>query len=264
MAGGPEFKNKMRQASGAQGGGGQGNASISQGGGRSHMTTKPSLIGGGAWGTQMAREQQQFGSAAATGSYGAANIAAYANASKQATASNGDFSINAGNKWVNNSRDQSNTNKEQNAGFSDNRINNNVNFANSQQDRNLAKNEGFAQGTTNSFVNNAKDHREDNTAKATQFANATVDKYIAKNKANQVINSEKLDQQIRSNPLTDRGYSTQQSLNSYGDMYRYSKTSLPGWNMPDPMEGVKEPDFEGMYGSISKDIKKIGEEYSDF
>lgn len=251
MAGGQEFQQQMKAASTTPGG-------------QSHKTKPPSLIGGGAWDTQMAREQQQFGSAAATGSYGAANIQAYANASKQATASNGDFSINAGNKWVNNSREQSTTNKEQNAGFSDNRINNNVEYANAQQDRNLAKNEGFAMNTTNQFVNNAKDHREDNTAKATQFANATVDKYIAKNKANQAINSQALDNQIRKNPLTDRAYSTQQGLNSYGDMYRYSKTSLPGWNMPAPMEGVKDPDFKGMYGQISKDIKKVGEEYSSF
>ena len=181
MAGGNDFQQKMKQA--ANGPGGQ-----------SHKTSAPSLIGADAWDRQVGRESAQFNNAAVSGSRGAENIAAYANVSKSATAANGNFSINQGNKWVNSSRDQSNVNKEQNAGFSDQRRDNSVNYANQQQDKNIKKSEGFAMGVTNQFINNAKDHREDNTAKATSFADRTVDKYIQKNKDTQAINVAALDQ----------------------------------------------------------------------
>ena len=233
MAGGNQFKQRMQSATAGYGS-------------DNYKTQGAHLIGGGAWDTQMNRENQQFQSAAATGSYGAANISAYANASKQATAGNNDFSINTGNKWVNNSREQSNTNKQQNEGFSGGRISGNVQYANQQQDNNLAKNEGFAQNTTNSFVNNAKDHREDNTAKATQFANAAVDKYMAKNKGNQSINVGGLDQTIRQAPINDRSYGTMQGKNTYGDMYSYGRKELPDYKQPDPMKGVEKPDFDKM------------------
>ena len=241
MAGGNEFQQKMKSA--ASGPGGQ-----------EHKTKPASLIGGGAYDTQVQRESQQFNNAAVSGSRGAENIAAYANVSKSATQSNGDFSINNANKYVNNSRDQSNTNKQQNAGFSDKRVTNNVNYANRQMDNNMARNEGFAMTTTNNFVNNSKNHREDNTAKATQFANQTVDKYVAKNKDNQSVNVEKLDQGVRSQPIVDKAYSTVQGLNTYGDMYSYGRNELPAWKQGEPMKGVEQPDFKGMYDQTKKDL----------
>ena len=267
MAGDNEFQSKMRQA--ASGPGGQ-----------EHKTKPASLMGAGAWDTQVQRESAQFNNAAVSGSRGAENIAAYANVSKSATQANGNFSIDAGNKWVDNSRDQGNINKEQNkgfsanrvssnaqfanqqhdiaaaknAGFSSNRVNNNVQFANQQQDNNLRKNEGFAMNTTNNFVNNAKNHREDNTAKATQFANQTVDKYIAKNKGNQATNVAQLDQTIRKAPIVDNAYSTVQGNNTYGDMYAYGRKELPNFKLPTPMKGVDTPDFKGMYNQTKDDL----------
>ena len=169
MAGDNEFQSKMKQA--ASGPGGQ-----------EHKTKPASLFGADAYDRQVQRESQSYNNAAISGSRNAENIAAYADASKAATAANGNFSIDTGNKYVNNARQQSNTNKQQDAGFSDARRSSNTNFANQQRDQNLRKNEGFALNTTNQFVNNAKNHREDNTSKATEFANRTVDKYIAKNK----------------------------------------------------------------------------------
>ena len=239
MAGGQGFKQGMQNASKPRGGGRAGG---------------PQLIGAGAWDTQVQRESQQFNNAAVSGSRGAENIAAYANVSKSATQANGNFSINSANKFTNNTRDQSNVNKEQNKGFSDNRVSNNVQFANQQRANNMKENEGFAMNTTNNFVNNAKNHREDNTAKATQFANQTVDKYIAKNKGTQSVNVGKLDQVVRKAPIIDSAYSKVEGLNTYGDMYSYGRNELPGWKMPDPMKGVESPDFDGIYDKTKKDL----------
>ena len=241
MAGDNQFQSDMKKA--AKGPGGQ-----------EHKTKPASLIGGGAWDTQVQRESQQFNNAAVSGSRGAENIAAYANVSKSATQGNGSFSIDNANKYVNNSRDQSNTNKQQNEGFSGNRVSNNVNYANKQMDNNMARNEGFAMNTTNNFVNNAKNHREDNTAKATDFANRTVDKYIAKNKGNQTTNVQALDQNIRSAPINDRAYETMQGVNTYGDMYSYGRKELPEFKLPTPGKGVESPDFAGMYDKTKKDL----------
>jgi hypothetical protein len=87
MAGGNEFQQKMKQAS--EGPGGQ-----------SHKTSAPTLIGADAWDRQVSRESQQFNNDAVSGSRNADNIAAYAAASKSGTASNGNFSIDAGNILV--------------------------------------------------------------------------------------------------------------------------------------------------------------------
>jgi hypothetical protein len=244
MAGDNEFQSKMKQAEKGPGG-------------QEHKTKPATLFGADAYDRQVQRESQSFNNAAISGSRNADNIQAYANASKQATANNGDFSINAGNKWANAGREQKNTNKQDQKGFSDNRINNNVNYANAQQDRNLAKNEGFAMRTTNNFVNNAKAHREDNTAKATQFANNTVQKYMAMNKGNQVTNVAKLDQGIRQSPLYDEAKSKVQGLNTYGDMYRYGREEMPNFSRPDDPEEIKTPDFRGIYNDTRDDISNI-------
>lgn len=243
MAGGNEFQQKMKSA--ASGPGGQ-----------EHKTKPASLMGGGAWDTQVQRESQQFNNAAVSGSRGAENIAAYANVSKSATQANGNFSIDNANKYVNNSRDQSKTNKADNAGFSDNRVTNNVNYANKQMDNNMARNEGFAMGTTNNFINNAKNHREDNTAKATAFADRTVDKYIQKNKDTQAINVGGMDQQVRSAPIVDNAYQTLQGKNTYGDMYSYSRKELPEYKMGQAMKETEKPDFKGMYNQTRDDLDK--------
>ena len=244
MAGGNQFQNDMKQA--AKGPGGQ-----------EHKTKPASLIGGGAWDTQVSRESQQKNNAAIQGSTGAANLADYINVSKSATQGNNSFSVDSANKFTNNTRDQSNVNKQQNAGFSDSRVSNNVDFANKNMDNNMARNEGFAMKTTNNFINNAKNHREDNTAKATQFADRTVDKYIAKNKGNQTTNVSQLDQGIRSQPIYDKAYSDVQSNNTYGDMYAYGRKELPGWNRGDSMKGVESPDFKGMYDQTKDDLDRF-------
>ena len=139
MAGGDQFKKGMEKAS------------QPVGGGRSHMNSAPQLIGADAWDKQVQRENQQSNNDAVTGSYGARNLQSYIDVSKSATQSNGNFSIDSGNKWTNNARQQSKINKEDNKGFSDNRVTNNVNFANTQQDRNISKNKEFAINTTNQF-----------------------------------------------------------------------------------------------------------------
>ena len=244
MAGDNEFQSKMKQA--ASGPGGQ-----------EHKTKPATLFGADAYDRQVERESQSFNNAAVSGSRNAENIQAYAEASKKATQSNGNFSIDSANKYVNNARSQGNTNKQENKGFSDNRINNNVNYANAQQDRNLAKNEGFAMNTTNNFVNNAKGHREDNTAKATQFANNTVQKYMSMNKGNQVTNVAKLDQGIRQAPMYDKAKSEVQGMKTYGDMYRYGREGLPNFSPGGDAKPVETPDFRGIYNDTRDDINSI-------
>ena len=259
MAGSQEFQQKMSTAvQGQMGGQGKGKPAEAQG---SQQRPAPTLIGADAWDRQVSRESEQFNNAAVSGSRNADNIAAYARASRSATASNGDFSIDAGNKWANNSREQSKTNKEDNAGFSDTRVSNNVDYANRQQDRNMQKSEGFAMTTTNNFINNSKNHREDNTAKATPFEDQTVDKYLAKNKGNQSTNIQALDSTIRKAPIYDRAYSQVQGLKTYGDMYRYGRESLPNWSMPNPMEGVKDPDIGGMTNDYMDRIDQKGDDF---
>lgn len=234
MAGGIGFQTEMKKSQQAPGG--------------------PKLIGSGAWDQQVERESAQKSNSAIQGSTGAANLADYINVSKSATQGNNSFSVDSANKFTNNTREQSNVNKEQNKGFSSNRMSNNVKFANQQQDNNLRKNEGFAMNTTNNFVNNAKDHSDENTAKATKFANQTVDKYIEKNKANQAINVAALDQVVRQAPIVDQANSTVQGNNTYGDMYSYGRKELPNFNLPTPMKGVESPDFQGMYNQTKKDL----------
>ena len=240
---------------GGRGGGTRGGARGQRGGGGgrqrhqetdNYKTQGSHLIGGGAWDRQMQRESGAQNNSAATGSYGAANLQNYINVSKSATQGNNNFSIDSANKFTNNTREQSNVNKQQNQGFSANRINNNSNFANAQQNKAFAKNQGFAQNTTNSFVNNAKNHREDNTAKATQFANKTVSKYMDMNRANQSTDVGALDRNIRKAPTIDKAYSDNQGLNTYGDMYSYGRGGLPGYTQPDKPNPIEQPDFEGM------------------
>jgi len=244
MAGSSQFKAGMNQAAK-----GPGN--------KSYKTDGQHLKGAGAWDRQVGRETAQKDNAALTGSTGASNLADYINVSKSATQGNNSFSIDNANKYVDNSRSQSNTNKQQNAGFSDNRVSNNVDFANRNMDNNMARNEGFAMNTTNNFVNNSKNHREDNTSKATTFANQTVDKYVAKNKNHQATNVSQLDQTVRSAPINDQAYSTVQGNNTYGDMYSYGRKELPSWQKGESMKGVKQPDFQGMYDRTKDDLDKF-------
>ena len=244
MAGGNEFQSKMQAA--AKGPGGQ-----------EHKTKPASLFGADAYDRQVQRESQSFNNAAISGSRNAENIQAYAKASKQATAANGSFSVDTGNKWSSAGRDQKLQNKEDQKGFSDNRITNNVNYANAQRDNNLKKNEGFAMNLTNNYINNAKEHREDNTTKATAFADRTVNKYIELNKGNQTTNVAALDQTIRQAPMVDKAKSEVQGLNTYGDMYRYGREQLPNYTQPNDPKEVKTPDFKGIYNDTRDDINSI-------
>ena len=238
MAGGQEFKQGMQKASKPRGGNAGG----------------PELIGAGAWDRQVSRESAQKDNAAVQGSTGASNLADYINVSRSATQANGNFSIDNANKYVNNSRDQSKTNKADNAGFSDKRREENVDFANKQMDNNMARNEGFAMGTTKNFMNNAKESREDNTAKATAFADRTVDKYIQKNKDTQAINVGKFDETVRKAPMIDQAYGKLEGKNTFGDMYAYSRKELPAWQRGESMKGVETPDFKGMYNQTKNDL----------
>ena len=224
MAGSQEFQQGVKKASQPMGG-------------REHINSSPQLFGStglkgaGAWDTQMQRESQAQASSAATGSYGAKNLANYINVSKTATQGNQDFSINTGNKYVNN--------------------------ANTHRQTNIENNKGFAMDTTKQFVNYADQMRDSNSAKSKQFAQSTVQSYIDMNKANQSTNVAALDKHIRSQPIVDNAYGTMQGLNTYGDMYRYGREELPDWKKPEPQKPVKQPDFQGMYDQSRKDINNI-------
>ena len=247
MAGGEGFKQGMKRAS------------RPRGESDNYKTQGSHLIGGGAWDRQVQRESQSFNNAAVSGSRNADNIAAYANASKQATAGNNTFSQDTAKGWASTARNESNTNKQQEAdsNFSGQRIQDNVNFANANRENNEKQNEGFAMGITKDYMQNAKDSREDNTAKATEFADRTVDKYIQKNKDTQAIDVNALDQAVRGASMKDEAKSQVFSNNTFGDMYSYSKKKLPVWNASKPAKPVEQPDFNAMYGKTTKDIKDI-------
>lgn len=244
MAGDNEFQSKMKQA--AKGPGGQ-----------EHKTKPATLFGADAYDRQVGRETAQNDNAAISGSTGASNLQSYINVSKSATQGNQNFSVDSANKFTNNTRDQSNVNKQQNAGFSDQRINNNSNFANAQQDKAFAKNEGFAMNTTNNFINNAKDHREENTQLATQFANQSVSKYMNMNKGNQTTNTEALDRTIRNAPIVDKARSDVQGNNTYGDMYSYGRGGLPGYTQPSDPSKIEQPDFDKQSDKYTDQISKF-------
>ena len=241
MAGDPEFQQNIKKAA---------NGPSEQ----SHKTSAPTLIGADAWDRQVQRETEQKSNSAVQGSTGAKNLADYINVSKSATSNNADFSIDNANKYVNNSREQSSINKENDAGFSDQRREGNVTFANEQMDNNMSRNEGFALGKVNDFINNAKDHREENTELATAFADRTVDKYLQKNKKWQSTNVGALDKQVRRASLIDEARSTNQGNNTFGDLLQSSRQGTPEYKMPSPMQGVKAPDFAGIYKRTKKDI----------
>lgn len=245
MAGGEGFKQGMKRASKPRGQETD-----------NYKTQGAHLIGGGAWDRQVQRESSSFDNAAVAGSRNAENIAAYANASKQATAANGNFSQNTAKDWSSTARNESSTNKQQEAAsnFSGERIQNNVNYANANRKNNIKQNEGFAMNTTNQFVNNAKEHREENTELATQFADRTVDKYIQKNKDTQAIDVGGLDKVIRGAPMQDAAQAQIFNKNTYGDMYSYSRKKLPTFTTADAPSKIESPDFEGIYGKVSKDI----------
>ena len=248
MAGGEGFKQGMKRASKPRGQESD-----------NYKTQGAHLIGGGAWDRQVQRESSSFDNAAVAGSRNAENIAAYANASKQATAANGSFSQDTAKGWNSTSRNESNTNKQQEAdsNFSGQRIQNNVNYANANRKNNINNNEGFSMGVTNDFVNNAKEHREENTELATQFADRTVDKYIQKNKDTQAINVGALDKAVRGAPINDAAQAQVFSKNTFGDMYSYSRKKLPKWTPASKPKPVEQPDFNAMYGQATKDIKDI-------
>ena len=212
------------------------------------------LIGGGAYDRQVSRESA--GSNSGPQSSSTNSLQDYINISKSATQGNADFSVDSANKFTNNTREQSNVNKEQNKGFSDNRITNNSNFANAQQDRQAVKNEGFSMNQVNNSVNNAKGHREHNTDNAQQFANQSVQKYLNTNKANQSVNVNALDSNIRKAPMVDKAKGDLQGLNTYGDMYSYGRNNLPNYSMPDNPSKIEQPDFGGMYDKVTGDIEK--------
>lgn len=254
MAGGQEFKQGMNKAVQGRGASGPQHQESDN-----YKTQGSHLIGGGAWDRQVQRESQSFNNAAVSGSRNADNIAAYANASKQATSSNGNFSQDQYNKWTNSAREQSNTSKQQeaNSNFSGNRITNNVDYSNTKRKENIANNEGFAMGMTQDYMNMAKDSREQNTAQAQKFANTTTQKYLDMNKENQVVDLGKLDQLVRSAAGRDEAKSKAQGLYTYGDMYSYSKKELPQWSAPPESKPVKGPDFDKMYDKVTGDINSI-------
>ena len=234
MAGSPEFKAGMKKASQPRGT-------------DNYKYQGSHLIGGGAYDRQMQRD--------ADGS----DINKFAEMSRSATANNGNFSIDAGNKWANNARNQTNTNKQQElaSNFSGNRVSQNADFARKQAAAAQVGNSTFSMNTTNRFINNAQAQREKNTQAATNYAAGRVNNYLNQNRQNQTTNVNALDRQVRNAPLVDYAYSNLQGLNTYGDMYSYGRNSLPEYKQPDAPEPVKTPDFKDMYDDMRDDITNI-------
>ena len=81
-----------------------------------------------------------------------------------------------------------------------------------------------------------------------------ANKYIANAARTNPIDIEALDRHIRRAPMYDEAKSTLEGLKTFGDMYRYGREELPGFNIPSPMEKTETPDFDGMYSKVKKDL----------
>ena len=245
MAGSQEFKANMQTASQPKGSGKPANRGTDN-----YKTQGSHLIGGGAYERQQKRD--------ADGS----DINKFAEMSRSATKNNGNFSIDSANKWANNARNQTNTNKNQElaSNFSGNRVGKNADFAQKQAAAAQVGNTVFGMTTTNRYVDNARSQSQINTANATAFAQGRVQNYLNMNKQNQTTNVNALDKIIRQQPLVDKAYSDVQGLNTFGDMYKYGREGLPDFKLPEAPDPVKAPDFEKLANNAYDKIEdqKIG------
>lgn len=82
-------------------------------------------------------------------------------------------------------------------------------------------------------------------------------KYIRNAAKTNPINIEKLDASIRQRPLYHEAKSKLEGLKTFGDVARWSREALPDFKLPDPMEAVEKPDFEGMYNRSKSDLDEL-------
>ena len=82
-------------------------------------------------------------------------------------------------------------------------------------------------------------------------------KYIRNAAKTNPINIEALDRNIRQRPLYHEAKSKLEGLKTFGDVARWSREMLPDFKMPDPMEAVEKPDFEGMYNRSKDDLDDL-------
>ena len=82
-------------------------------------------------------------------------------------------------------------------------------------------------------------------------------KYIRNAAKTNPINIEKLDHSIRMRPLYHEAKSKLEGLKTFGDVARWSREALPDFKLPDPMEAVEKPDFEGMYNRSKSDLDEL-------
>jgi len=82
-------------------------------------------------------------------------------------------------------------------------------------------------------------------------------KYIRNAAKTNPINIEKLDASIRQRPLYHEAKSKLEGLRTFGDVARWSREALPDFKLPDPMEAVEKPDFEGMYNRSKSDLDEL-------
>tara|TARA_Y100000766_G_scaffold233628_1_gene208383 strand:+ start:108 stop:725 length:618 start_codon:yes stop_codon:yes gene_type:complete len=84
-----------------------------------------------------------------------------------------------------------------------------------------------------------------------------ANKYIQNAARTNPINIEALDRSIRQRPLYHEAKSKLEGLKTFGDTARWSREQLPDFKLPEPMEGVDAPDFEGMYNRSKKDLDSL-------
>ena len=84
-----------------------------------------------------------------------------------------------------------------------------------------------------------------------------ANKYIQNAARTNPINIEALDRSIRQRPLYHEAKSKREGLKTFGDTARWSREQLPDFKLPEPMEGVDAPDFEGMYNRSKKDLDSL-------
>jgi len=115
----------------------------------------------------------------------------------------------------------------------------------------------IAQGKDSSweFAQRGLDFIKDNPTD--DDGSAIAMKYIRNAAKTNPINIEALDRNIRIRPLYHEAKSKLEGLKTFGDVARWSREALPDFKLPDPMEAVEKPDFEGMYNRSKDDLDDL-------
>lgn len=125
-----------------------------------------------------------------------------------------------------------------------------------EREKYLEDNDIAQGGSTFDFVSELSDLNK-NLQQGEDDGSAIAMKYIHNAAKTNPINIEALDHNIRMRPLYHEAKSKLEGLKTFGDVARWSREALPDFKLPEPMEAVEKPDFEGMYNRSKSDLDDL-------